>query len=111
MTQTQPDPRQLNIFHLATETRDESYRSVLKDLSAKQKAVFEILQRGDRSNSGIASALGWPINRVTPRVFELRQMNVVFPGGVMIDPITNKRVQVWTVKNPSAQMANKLRLK
>jgi hypothetical protein len=92
----QPDPRQLNIFHLATETRDESYHALVTDLGDRQKKVFEILRRGDRSNSAIAYALGWPINRVTGRVKELRDLTLVFPAGVMVDPITLRRVQVWT---------------
>jgi hypothetical protein len=104
----QPDPRQLNIFHLATETRDESYKAILKDLTDRQGSVYDILCRGDRCNMEIAAALGWPINRVTGRVCELRgvsKSNPVDPPRVFfsrkeIRPGTNRRVEVWTTRKP-----------
>ena len=95
-------PAQLT-FYLATETRDAAYREVVKTLSARQKVVFELLQRGDRSNNEIASALGWPINRVTPRVFELRALNLVFPGETVNCRITGRKVQQWTVRRKGSQ--------
>jgi hypothetical protein len=102
MTQPAPQDRQLNIFHLATETRDESYHAMLKDLTDRQKSVYDILCRGNRCNIEIAAALGWPINRVTPRVLELRQMDPprVFSAGKEIRPGTNRCVEVWTVRKP-----------
>jgi DNA-directed RNA polymerase specialized sigma24 family protein len=97
MTQLQPNPCQLT-FYLSTDTRDESYRETIKNLGPKQKQVFEILQRGDRSNLEIANALGWPVNQVTGRVFELRELNLVFPGDKLRVGITNRIVQRWTVR-------------
>ena len=91
----------MNLIYLAEDTRDEAYRSIQRELSDRQKAVFDIIRRGDRSNTEIASALGWPINRVTPRVFELRQLGLVFPNGKAVCPITLRRVQKWTARKPN----------
>lgn len=49
-----------------------SYRSI-KKLGDKQQQVLEAIETlGVASNEQIAEYLGWPINRVTGRVSELR---------------------------------------
>jgi hypothetical protein len=82
---------------------------MINDLSDRQKSVYDILCRGDRCNKEIAAALGWDINCVTGRVYELRGLSKshpvnpprIFSAGKEIRPGTNRRVEVWTVRKPS----------
>ena len=87
---------------LATDTRNLSDTILRHDeisLSEKQLAVLEAIQLiGPASNEEVAHYLGWPINRVVGRTFELREFGVVLPAGKRQCRITGNIVHTWRVK-------------
>lgn len=74
-----------------------AYRS-LERIGQKQKVCYETIKRmGAASNYDIARALGWEINRVTPRVKELRELNFVEEAYREVHPATDRKVIFWKV--------------
>jgi len=65
-------------------------------LAQTQKAVLEILTRTRLTNMELAEALGWSINRVTPRVNELRKKGRLRDCGKRKCSITHRLAYVWT---------------
>lgn len=65
------------------ETSLEAYQSIKEKLGTKQTIVYEALKTlGRASNEEIADYLGWPINRVTGRMTELRNFDMVAVAGI-----------------------------
>ena len=75
--------------HQAIDTRNAAYAQVMReeqgdvlhpsalteDLGERQATVYEaLLERGPHgaTNAELANVLGWAVNRITPRVYELR---------------------------------------
>ena len=52
----------------------------------------------DMTNMEVASALHWSINRVTPRVFELRDAGLVVSNGKRRCGVTGNTSYAWKVK-------------
>lgn len=81
----------------------EAYRTrVLPCLAKSQATVFQILDDASRSNFDmtnmeLASALHWSINRVTPRVFELRGMGLVVKSQKRKCGVTGNMAYAWRV--------------
>jgi DNA-binding MarR family transcriptional regulator len=89
--------------HGAQDTQVQSYHAFSEeDLGDRQHSVLQWLeQNGPASNREIAEGLKWPVNAVTGRVFELRDMELVADAGTKVDGITGRRVHVWrTVPKP-----------
>jgi Mn-dependent DtxR family transcriptional regulator len=60
------------------ETSRLAYEDIESDLNQLQQQVYNALQeRGQASNMEIANHLGWSVNRVTPRMLELRTTGIV----------------------------------
>jgi hypothetical protein len=79
------------------ETTLEAYKIIKPELGELQKVVYQtIVMNPGMSNHDIARFLHWEINRVTPRVKELRDKGIVICGGTKQDRITNKKVMMWT---------------
>ena len=58
-----------------------AYKTATQHLGAKQKAVMNALRFfPDATNAELAAHLNWPVNRVTPRVLELRKMGLILEG-------------------------------
>lgn len=73
-----------------------------KDLSKRQNTVLAfLLRQGPMSNKQLAERTGWPINTITPRVKELRDMGLVELETIHIDHNTNRPEQVWRVRDIS----------
>ncbi len=53
------------------------FRCVLPTLAERHQAVIKALHGSDMTNSELSHILGWEINRVTPRVKELREKGLV----------------------------------
>jgi hypothetical protein len=51
----------------------------------------------DMTNMEVASALHWSINRICPRVFELREMGVVMKSCVRKCGVTGNKALAWKV--------------
>ena len=77
-----------------------SYRAMSpKEISRKQTQVLAFLvRRGPMSNRGLSKAMGWPVERITPRVNELRNLGLVELAGHELDTETNRVVCVWKAK-------------
>lgn len=73
----------------------EAYICAIKDLGLKQKKVYETIQRLQPcSNNDISTYLNWSINRVTPRVLELRKKELIEKKGVKLNKWGRKE-NVW----------------
>jgi hypothetical protein len=74
----------------------DAWKSIKEDLMPRQKTVLRTLQEiGEASNKQISKLLGWPINTITPRVLELRNMGLVDFSREQVDLKTNRTEIVW----------------
>ena len=72
-----------------------AYRSVLPRLSEKQLLVFDAIQDIQPcSNRDIKEYLGWEINRVTPRVKELRELGIIRHIGMKVED-SGRTAMTW----------------
>lgn len=70
----------------------------VQPLGDKQERVYDVIRSNGRvTNMEIAQLLGWSINRVTPRVMELRKMDRVRLDGYRECSVTGRTACVWTV--------------
>jgi DNA-directed RNA polymerase specialized sigma24 family protein len=87
---------------LATDTRKLGEMTAKIDemkLADKQQEVLDTMYyRDDWSYQELALKLGWSVNRVIPRVTELREMGLVIPYIKRPCEITGMIVQTWRVK-------------
>lgn len=75
-----------------------AYRK-LERIGAKQRACFDVIKRLEHAaNYDIAEQLKWQINRVTPRVKELRELGFVEEAHKALHPITDRTVIYWKIK-------------
>jgi hypothetical protein len=78
-----------------------AYSIATQNLRAKQKQVLDALRFfPDATNAEIAANLGWPVNRITPRVHELRKMELVLDAGKRTCRITGSTAHAWRAKHP-----------
>lgn len=78
------------------DTSRQAFATVIPFLGEKQARVLSVLRHtGPLTNNEIARELGWQINRVTPRVKELRDMKLVFEMGRRTCRVTGFNVLVW----------------
>ena len=91
------------------DTSREAYEGLTR-LNYKQKRVFEtIQQRQPCTDQQIAEALGWPINRVTPRRGELEKGGVIVSAG-KVRTSSGRNAHSWrlTKQQPGKQIALEL---
>lgn len=88
---------------------DTSVKTYLNEiaptLGARQILILEVFERApgkDFSNSELAAALDWSINRVTPRVSELRKVRILEESRVRKCQITGRQVHAWKIKDQPA---------
>ncbi len=79
------------------ETSLLAWAKTQEKLSAKQMCVWNLLKscKFPVTNSEIAKLLGWSINRLTPRIFELRKHGLVVNAGRRKCHVTHNMVMVW----------------
>ena len=71
----------------------------LKNVAESQRQVLDVLKfLTNATNAELAAKLGWPINRVTPRVKELREKGLVLDAGKRICQITRGTAHAWKSK-------------
>ena len=76
----------------------EAWRLLQETLGPHQKTILKALRElGRASNKQISMALGWPINTITPRVKELRDIGLVDYEGEQFDSKTQRHEMVWGV--------------
>lgn len=74
------------------------YRDVLPNLGERHKHVIIALGTGDFTNNELSSYLGWEINRVTPRVNELKERGLVEEKGKRPCKNTGRLAIVWGLR-------------
>jgi len=79
------------------QTSIEAFRNVQPKLGNQQLLVYRCLSRHPNglNNKEIAEALGWDINRVTPRCKELRERGIVEFFEYRPCSFTGKNTMVW----------------
>ena len=78
------------------QTSVEAYKSILPELGLMQQTVYDaIIEHPGMSNHDISRYLHIEINKITPRVKELRDYGLVSFSHYKKDAITNRRVMCW----------------
>lgn len=85
---------------MMAQTSLQAYVTV--NLGAAQQKVFTILsllclRYGDATNAEVAMTLGWQINRVTPRMLELRDQLFVQYSTTRECRVTGATAKAWRV--------------
>ncbi len=70
---------------------------MLQDTSIKAYRE-DALPLGEATNSELASYLGWTINRVTPRIYELRKADKVAETGKRPCKVTGRSAYSWAAR-------------
>jgi predicted ArsR family transcriptional regulator len=84
------------------DTSTQAYDSIRDSLNEKQRIIRSVLLRvGPMSNAQLATVLRWPINTVTPRIHELRKLDVIEDAGTVVSRTTGRKVHVWKLKYPT----------
>jgi len=85
----------------------EAYFDIMPTLSKKQNMVYNIIKLYPGvSNLDISRMLGWAINSVTPRVYELREFNLVTFSHKKRDRITDKTCRCWKIEEHPNMMVD-----
>lgn len=75
------------------------FGEVVKKLGERQKIVLHCLfdNRLGMTNLEVARKLGWDTNQVVPRVFELRELELVKDSGKKTCSISGRTAHKWVV--------------
>ena len=86
-------------------TSIQAYQNDVKPtLGQRQRAVMEALRyRPEFTNNELAEYLQWPINTVTPRIFELRAKGKVEESCRRADGVTGRKAIAWRIKKEIGQ--------
>jgi DNA-binding MarR family transcriptional regulator len=78
-----------------------AYNLATQNLAKKQKEVLDTLRYfPDATNAEIAARMNWPVNRITPRILELRKMDLVQDAAKRTCKITGSTAHAWKAKHP-----------
>jgi DNA-binding MarR family transcriptional regulator len=78
----------------------EAFKVLEPELGNLQRVVYDtICEHNGMSNHDISRFLHWEINRVTPRVKELRDMGLIVCSHVRLDKVTGRNVMCWKSLN------------
>ena len=66
-------------------------------VTCREKVYDTLVEFGPASNKQVAERRGWPINRITPRMLELRKRGRVACAGKRYDTKTRKWELLWEV--------------
>lgn len=88
------------------------FGEILPDLGRRQAEVLEaFLKKENFTNAELAHFMGRPINTIVPRVFELRQKDLVEEEKIRICAVTGQKAKAWKIKTirqvPSATTPDK----
>jgi predicted transcriptional regulator len=80
------------------DTTIQAYDSIRAHLNEKQRKVRYVLQKfGAMDNESIAKWLEWPINTVTPRIKEMRDLGEVIEAGYTTTK-SGRKAHLWKLK-------------
>lgn len=75
-----------------------AFERITPALQEREAIVLAALRTlGVASNMELSQQLGWSINRVTGRVFSLRQKGIIESAGIGECKVTGSTVQKWTI--------------
>lgn len=75
-----------------------AYNDIKSTLHPRQKEILDVIKNlGSCTNSEITRYSGIAINRVTPRVFELREKGLVILDCKKECPVTGRLAMAWRV--------------
>lgn len=75
------------------------FTEVLPTLSDRHQKVLQVLATvPNATNSELSRMLGWEINRITPRIFELREKKLVVEANKRKCRVTGRTAIAWKVK-------------
>jgi hypothetical protein len=78
-------------------TSGVAFKKVRPSLGPRQKAVLGALRTlGNATNEEVSKFLRLPVNRITGRTKELRDMELVIEAGQRICKVTGSKVNAWT---------------
>lgn len=82
------------------QTSLDAYKSLITNnrLGINQKIILDVFKSVNGqylSNYDLSIMLGWSINRITPRVKELRSLGKLVHCGYKTQLQTNRRVNLW----------------
>ena len=73
-----------------------AYQDIQESLGERQKQVYTMLKDlGSANNLILAKKLGIPINSITPRMLELRNLGLVIKDSMRVCPITKRITWFW----------------
>lgn len=77
----------------------QSWLDIQNKLSDRQAIVYATLKtNGSMSNMELSEVLCWSINRVTPRVLELRKEGFIYLKEQRHCKVTGRLVNVWCAR-------------
>lgn len=79
----------------------EAYDKVKPRIGAAQATVLGVFYEypcTDWTNMELADEIGWSINRVTPRVLELRRMGILTESKRRLCRVTDNRAIAWRIR-------------
>ena len=83
------------------DTSLKAYDSIQPKIGHNQSLVLEVIKRlNGATNAEIGKEIGWEINRVTPRVKELREKGLVRDAGKRACKVTGSESHVWRTDEP-----------
>ncbi len=82
---------------MTQQTSTQAYKDIVPELGARQKKVLDLFTSREvlLTNNEIADKLGWRINTVTPRVWEVRQKGKLIERGKRPCRITGRTGITW----------------
>lgn len=85
----------------SADTSLHAYALASQHLGKTQKAVLDALRFfPDATNAEIADYMDWPVNRITPRMGELRKQGLVLDAGRRRCKVTGSTAHAWRAKHP-----------
>lgn len=97
----------INSGYYSEKIRNAAYVEMLDKLNAMQKKVYYIIkEHGPLSNEEIAKILSCYPHAISPRVYELRDKELVLFAGIGQSPVSGINVSLWKV----APVDNQLKL-
>jgi hypothetical protein len=86
---------------MSQDTSLHAYALASQHLGKKQKEVLDALRFfPDATNAEIAAHMNWPVNRITPRMGELRKQALVLEAGRRTCKVTGGTAHAWRAKHP-----------
>jgi hypothetical protein len=87
-------------------TSQEAYSKIIPKLPQCQYEVWFYLRNRPEglTNAELAYYLNWPINRITPRILELRKLGYVKHYGKRQCKITGSMANTWVSVNDNPQL-------